>query len=468
MRNSIHPEKELWRVILLRRNASELLAFQTEFGLSLPRVEIPMHTRVAEALNRQIKTLWDLDVYSLYPLPPMTNGAANARCHIVEALQHNAVAPLTGLWIPIRNAKGCQLADSADITAVQACIHHLDSGNANGNCSPFARPGWLLALKGLVQEAIQTMPLKLNGHFVQFNASPCFSLIRFETDSDAVWFKAVGEPNEREFPLTVALSSMLPSYTPRVIATQPLWNAWIALEVPGNRLSHGHSLSAWCNAARDLARMQVASIEMTDVILGCRPRDVRIGTLVGQVAPFFARLCEWMDSQPTSPPARLSRQEISQLEQDTYEALLTLQQDRFPDALGHLDLNPENIIAAPRRTVFLDWAEGSVGHPLFSFAYLLEHFRSALDRSEQNRSRLIREYAGVWESARSIGTCDKTLAISTFLAVFAHAVSTDAWRDDTLLLEPGIAGYYRSLARRMKRYAEHVREGSSGVWELFA
>jgi Phosphotransferase enzyme family len=468
MRNSIHLEMEPWRVILLRRNASELLAFQTEFGLSLPRVEIPMHTRVAEALNREIKMLWDLDVYSLYPLPTMTNGVANARCHLVEALQHNAVAPQTGLWVPIRDGKGSQFADSADTTAVQAWIHRLDSGNANGNCSPFERPGWLLVLQALVQEALQTISLKLNGHFVQFNASPSFSLIRFETDSDAVWFKAVGEPNEREFSLTVALSSLLPSYTPRVIATQPLWNAWTALEVPGNRLSQSHGLSAWCNAARDLARMQVASIEMTDVILDGRPRDVRIGTLVGQVAPFFARLRELMDCQPTSPPARLSRQEISQLEQDTYEALLTLQRERFPDALGHLDLNPENIIAAPGRTVFLDWAEGSVGHPLFSFAYLLEHFRSALDRTAQSRSRLVREYAGVWESARSIGICDKTLAISTFLAVFVHAVSTDTWRDDALLQQPGIAGYYRSLARRMKRYAERVGEGSSGVWELFA
>jgi len=53
------------------------------------------------------------------------------------------------------------------------------------------------------------------------------------------------------------------------------------------------------------------------------------------------------------------------------------------------------------------------------------------------------------------------------LAIFAHAVSTDLWRDSRRMLEPATAGYYRSLARRMKRYRDQVRDDVSSVSKTF-
>jgi hypothetical protein len=53
------------------------------------------------------------------------------------------------------------------------------------------------------------------------------------------------------------------------------------------------------------------------------------------------------------------------------------------------------------------------------------------------------------------------------LAIFAHAVSNDLWRDSRRMLEPDTAGYYRSLARRMKRYRDQARNGVSSVSEMF-
>ena len=468
MCKSVQVEMGHWRVILLRRNASELLVFQTVSGLNLPRVDIPAHGRVAQSLNAQVKARWGLDVYSLYPLPATNVSGATVPYHVIEALGHETPTPHEARWISITDVKEGCFVEFRDFAAVQTWIDNLARGNTNGHRSPFEKPGWFPVLRSLIQEAIQAVPLTLSGGFLQLNASPCFSLIRFETDSDAIWFKAVGEPNTREFALTVRLSSKLPSYTPRVLATQPLWNAWITLELPGLRLSQTDDLSAWGNAARDLARMQVASVEMAEDILACQARDIRFDTLLGQVRPFFAQLHELMERQPKSPPPRLSPPELTQLELDTHDALLALQREGIPDSLGHLDLNPENIIALHDHTVFLDWAEGSVGHPFFSFAYLLEHFLRSFDGNTQGQSCLIRAYTEVWESTRFVGNPEKMLSTSAFLAVFAHAVSTDLWRDDRKLSEPAVAGYYRSLARRMKRYGDRIRGGISSVSEVFA
>jgi hypothetical protein len=461
-------ETKHWRVILLRRNASECLGFQTVAGLDLPRVDIPAYGRAAQALNAEVKARWGLDVYSLYPLRATELADATVRYHVVEALGHEPPAPPDARWIPIGDVDANCFAEFQDFAAVQTWIDHLARRNTNGHQAPFEKPGWLPALRSLVQEAVRTVPLTLSGDFLQFNAGSSFSLIRFETDSDAIWFKAVGEPNTREFPLTVALASRLGAYTPTVLATQPLWNAWITLEVPGPRLSQTDELSAWSNAARDLARMQVASIEMAEDILRSQARDIRLGTLLGQVAPFFAQLRELMERQTKSSPPRLSPAELGQLEIDTRDSLLTLQREGVPDSLGHLDLNPENIIAAEDRTVFLDWAEGSVGHPFFSLAYFLEHSLQTFGGNAQAQSCLARAYAEVWEATRPVAHPARTFSASVFLAVFAHAVSTDLWRDDQKLLEPAVAGYYRSLARRMKRYGDRIRGGVSSVSEVFA
>jgi Phosphotransferase enzyme family len=465
--NPIQAEMEVWRVILLRRNASELLVFHSEFGSCLPCVELPPHTRVAEVLNARIKALWDLDVYSLYPLRATTVQPA-IRYHVVEVLHHDSVAPPMARWISIHASTEACFIEPADYTAIQAWTENLTRAEANGRRSPFEKPGWFLVLRDFVQNAIRPIPLILKEDFRQFNAGSAFSLIRFETNGDAVWFKAVGEPNEREFPLTVVLSSTLPSYTPHVLATHPLWNAWITLEVPGLRLSQTKDLRVWTAAARDLAQMQIAAIEVKAVIVRCAPRDLRIGNLLAEVQPFFARLSDVMGRQTKSFPARLSLRELVQLEVDTREALLELERENIPDSLGHLDLNPENIIASSDGTVFLDWAEGSLGHPFFSFVYLLEHFCKTSGSARELQKHLIRAYAGTWESTPFVTNADRALSLAAFAAVFAHAVSTDFWRQEEMLREPRTAGYYRSLARLMKSYRDRIHSGVSNVAEVLA
>src|SRR5208282_4489148 len=111
-----------------------------------------------------------------------------------------------------------------------------------------------------VTRSIEPLGLHLSGPFRQFNGSPTFSLIRFETNGPAVWFKAVGEPNVREFPITMALGKACPNYVPAVIATRPDCNGWLTREVEGINLGGSLDLSLWTTTASTLARLQVQSL----------------------------------------------------------------------------------------------------------------------------------------------------------------------------------------------------------------
>jgi hypothetical protein len=302
-------------------------------------------------------------------------------------------------------------------------------------------------------EVIRPLGLELAGPFCQYNASPSFSLIRFETNGPAVWFKAVGEPTLREFPVTLKLAERFPRFIPEVLGTKPEWNGWLSREVDGQNLGETKDTTSWEQAATELARLQIESISESQAILQFGAHDLEAKCLLTAVDPFFDLVARLMEEQPKVPPAILSRDELSLLKLRIEDALTLLEDLRIPDTLGHLDLNPWNVIVSVDDCVFVDWAEAYVGHPFFSFEYLVEHFRRAIDTDVALESRLASCYSAPWQQLLSGEIVAEALALAPLAAVFACATGSGAWKNQERLEDPKVAGYFRSLARRMNREA---------------
>jgi hypothetical protein len=429
-----HIARETWRPVVQRGGSAELFALEAESGFSLPSFEIPVGSRVARELNERMKAAWNVDTFSLYSLSPAGrgNGIGAKRNLVMETVGPQATLPLGARWLRASDITDRDFSNPDDASAVRA---------------------W--------REEARTIG---DGPFI---GDKHFGLVRFETADHGLWFKAVGAPNVREFPITVTLSNLLPGYTAPILATEPDWNAWLAMEVPGVPLSEDSEMDTWGQAAHDLAAMQAASLGTAEIILKWQARDIRCSTLRDLVEPFFACLGELMDLQTSQDPRPLRSAEMKELESDTRLVLDDLQNQHAPETLVHLDLNPDNLIALPHRTVFLDWAEAGIGHPLLSFAHLLEHFRAQFPDSADAYAQLVRRYTRGWQGHGRFDLTERTICLALFLAVLAHAVSTDAWRDADRLREPRVAGYYRSLARRMNRYAIQIRHGCSNVSEVW-
>lgn len=459
-------EHEIWRLIVLRSNPRELLLVEDDRGISLPCVEIGKGGRVAHELRERIRSEWNLDVFCLRELPAIEPhlGGASARCFVLEALSADADIPASARWLNVSDIATHRLADAESRNAVEAWLGQAAEVHANGVRQRIGDPGTFARIRAWVEQRLANSGVKLGSEFQQLNAGRDFSLVRFATDRGAVWFKAVGDPNVREFSLALTLADLFPPFAPPILATEPLWNAWLSPEIPGCRLSQREDLAAWRRAARDLASLQRASVGRTEAILGCKARDLRCSTLLGSMSAFFAQLAEFMLRQKTSQPAPLRRAELAELEDDVRRSLSELQAEGWPDTLGHLDLNPDNLIVLPEKTVFLDWAEASVGHPFFSLAYLLEHFRSRFQ--SDGHAQLVRAYAEGWHGETRCRNIERSIGRAMFLAIFAHAVSTDAWQKDSSLSALPFEGYYRSLARRMKTYAGRLREGTATIADL--
>ena len=454
--------RESCRVIVLGRDRTELLLVPHETGFQLPSVEIPRWQRVAENLTSAVKNTWGCDAVCLFTLQDVLGkNVCDGRSYQVMECGFD-VGGCSGkaVWAPICSLSRHLLRDAADYAALEQFFAECNSRNEDA-VGPFARCGWFRELQSWIAEIIRPLGLELRGPFRQFNASRSFSLIRFETSGPAVWFKAVGEPNRNEFGITLKLAELFPNFLPKIIAARPDWNGWLCFEANGSDLGETRRISLWETTAATLARLQIESVSKLGHITASGARDLSIARLSALVPLFFDVMAQLVRRQTKAPPAIISQEELHGLEERIQDCLALLQELGIPDALGHLDLNPGNIIVSPDRCAFLDWAEAYVGNPFFSFQYLLEHFRRTVAADSAAESRLISAYVERWESVASFVAIDEGLHLSRLLAVFAYAAGTNAWRDQERLKDRTTAGYLRSLTRRMTREANQLSDRRS-------
>jgi hypothetical protein len=463
MESTQQSDRETYRAIVLGQYGNELLLAQAGDGFVLPSVEIPRWQRIAENLTAAMRKEWGHEVVCLFsPDVAVPAGSTNGRTYqVMESCGPIAKSSPRADWVCVASLSEEVFADPADYMALQRSLAECAGHSGGLPPRPFAKLGWVRELQEWIAEVIGPLGFHLTGSFAQLNASPSFSLVRFETSGPAVWFKAVGNPNLREFPITLALARFFPRYVPPLLAARPSWNGWLALEVEGTNLRNAQDTRHWKAAASALAKLQIESIDRIGALINSGARDLRASALLKLVRPFLDAMGQLMEKQTKVPPPVLSRSELILLGEQIERALSLSTDLRIPDALGHLDLNPGNIIVARSGCVFLDWAEAHVGNPLFSFQYLVEHFRRTADMDATAESGLASAYAEQWQILVSPENLQETLPLTPMLAVFAYVAPTDAWSDPAKLQDPTVAGYLRSLTRRMHCEANRLRDRSA-------
>jgi hypothetical protein len=297
--------------------------------------------------------------------------------------------------------------------------------------------------------------LRPTGNFMQFNASSTFSLIRFESSGPAIWFKATGEPNQKELAITLVIARLLSPYVPLILGVHPVWNGWLSGELPGSQLDQIADSTEWERTADTLAQMQIASIAGTSILLEAGCKDLRIPNLIRKIDPFLQRMIELMKIQEKVSPSPLDPERLEILGRRLRQSCEELQGIGLPDTVTHIDFNPGNILLSPERCSFLDWAEGSVSNPAITFEYLREHFNRRRIGNGGGPQKLETTYVRAWSSSSPPNAIAAALKYSPLVAAFAYAVRDLDWNTETTHKHPRVAGYYRALTRRM--YVEAMR-----------
>jgi hypothetical protein len=445
--------RDIYRLIVTRRDASEILLVRCESTWSLPSVEIQRGRRIAEQLTTELYAQYGCRGYCLF-LP--TSAGEPARCAVMEASPNDATSPAGSCWIPLAEVMGLSTNSAEECAIIEKSIAELNSHRNEPRLAPFAKPGWLAELLEWIDGQVTPLGLRLTGNYTQLNASPAFSLVRLETNGSAVWFKATGEPNRHELPLAACLARLFPRYVPRLLGVLSAWNGWLSEEVSGTRLDHTAELPSWSKAAEDLAELQILSIGRQAELLEGRCKDLRLPTLAAQIDAFLDRMREFMAAQEKTAPAPLTDRELARLGTRLKQVCSSLLEAGLPDTLGHLDFNPGNIFVAPDRCVFLDWSEACLTNPLITFEFLREHFQRTRISSSTAIEHLVNSYLEPWRSVVPAADWNQAIAVSPLVAVFAYAVASNAWRSPAPSGRRSHLAYFRSLTRRMYREIERI------------
>jgi hypothetical protein len=442
---------KLFRILLYRNDATEILLETTSEGFRLPVMPIPPQRRVAEELTAAIRSAWNLETYCLFSISNGVPPHAFVHDQVMEICHPETDTPANMQWFTIESLSVGSFQSPSDFAAIQASHITLDQHRRNELPEAFGKPGWLRTVTEWVEGKANDVGLRLSGKFRQLNASSSFSLIRFETDGPALWFKAVGEPNRREFVITRALAELVPAYLPAILATRPDWNAWLMTDFVGTHPDADSGIETWIAVSERLAEVQVASLKKTLPLLGAGCHDTRILCLAEKIDPFLEVMTSLMAQQTKAFPTPLSAGELAVLGRKLHRICSDLAQSGIPDTLSHLDLNPGNILVSDSQCMFLDWAEACVGHPFVAFEYLLEHLRKLRPKDNSLEARLASVYTKPWERFVDSQAIAEAIAVAPLLAVFTCAVAADTWRNESRRARPDIAALLRSLTRRMKQ-----------------
>ena len=457
MGKSQEEEADAWRILLFGRNGSELLLVRSPSGLRLPELRVPRWQRIAPNLNAEAKRLWNLETVCLFAFDVSHPELAVVNCkyYVMEVCKPEELARVAPDFVLLSNLKEASFADKHDYLAVQQGMGFVRACFPKDCEGPFSEFGAFRRISAWVEAQLGPLGRRWDGNFRQLQASASFALVQFQTNRGAVWFKAVGEPNLREFPVTTLLADQLPRHIPVLLARHSKWNAWLALEAEGQDLYSPLNRDHWCRAADSLAELQITSIENASEIFAAGARDIRTEPLLALAVRFFARVENLMEQQTKPTPKRLTSEEIKVTQQRVIEALLDLEAAEIPDTINHLDLNPGNIFIAPGKCTFLDWAEAAVGNPFFSMEYLRQHFVRAFQGQEDAKTPLLISYLDRWRSILPAKTVQTALRLAPLTALFAYAASSLPWHLN-LSSRPELAGFIRSLVRRMHRESEEL------------
>jgi hypothetical protein len=448
---SSHTEfDDSYRLVIIDGTGTDVYLCEENGRWFFPEIGIPKFTRVVAEISECVRDRWNIGTALLFSDSASSDCAASFYAVLEAPRQCGQLSGLTKCEV---HKASSLLGNMEDVNFFKSCCSRVLRREGASRSGPFSQLGWVYRLL----EWVQRVPGVANIlSFWQLSGSDDTCVVRFDTPSKPLWYKAVGQSDPKEFAITAALSEWLPQYLPRILSFDSNLNAWLMESGGDTTLSEHMDFDTWVAIARRLATMQIDSISHAPELLKRGAFDLRAGNLQELVDPFFKFMGTLMQQQVKNPPPPLTIEELTEIAELLGSFLTEFTAIGAPDVIGHSDFNPGNILIEGDRSVFIDWSSAHVGSPVLTFEYLVAHFKKNCKALLGQEYLLRRAYWEQWVPVVPEYAMRRAQDLSPLIAVFASAVADGSWRDSARLALPEVPGYLRSLARIMKREMQQL------------
>ena len=456
----------LLKLVVLDREARILVDVVGELP-ELPKVTIPPFTRIGYAVTTAAREKYGLELFVITEAmtKPHDNDSLESLVLICRLPDSNASLPDGMAW---SKQSEVELAEP-DRVALHAAMNEFEPYGSGEKASSFGCYRSLDDLRAWYTPHLEQLGVRESG-IQQWNGDPWFALFRIKTEPKtieanaepiegtvelpkALWFKAVGEPNTREFAVTLALAQECPHWFAKIIASNPTWHGWLMEEVNGYELDDEPDGRPWALTARVLAKVQKRFVGREDELLALGCRDWRMPRVLAALDRFFGDMEEIMERQPSEPPRRLDRDELRALKVRCQDLCHRVEDVDIPYTITHGDFSPHNVLVSNGWPIFIDWAEAYVSFPFISWEYFWNRMIKDHPEHADWHERMHRNYAyRVWAPLLTQTRVDEGLRLSPAMAVLILALY--GIDDPEQRRNPRADKGKRSLVRRLHRELE--------------
>jgi hypothetical protein len=284
---------------------------------------------------------------------------------------------------------------------------------------PWRRAGWRAEATARIDARLAAAGLQRTGPVQEIKRWTLSAVLACPTTDGTVFYKESHPSLWQEGPVLAALSESPSGLVPAVVSPAPPDQGWCTREVrmhPGTQqppAARGRALAALAVAQQDwLGR--TAELAAT----GCWDR--RSEVLAGLVPTVLRDDILGPESRLPEPLSAAEHARLADACARLPELCAALAAAPPGETLVHGDLHPGNwgVARDDGRTVLLDWAEASVGHPFLDIAAAL---RSASD--PRARTRAQDQCFAAWAPLMSLQECLAVWRFAEPVAVFNQIVT---------------------------------------------
>jgi hypothetical protein len=463
-----------YHLVIVRDLGREVLIHR-ERGYPFPIVEVPRGERLVRAVTEEFYRQYGLDLFILCaftgaepafvddPEDITWRAAPGSERNVLvcRPFDLNAPVPPRLTWQRVADLDLGTAAAQIALQSVQELWDRL-VGRHLGECGKFTWPERLLEWTAPFLDGEPVLRAR------HWNGLETWCLLRVETANRALWFKAAGEPNEREARITYGLHLLGLPYLPKAFCYKREWRGVLLEHIPGETLHDCDDPFIWFEAARRLAAIQIETVHRRDGVHASGCDIMFIEHFRDSVEPLMAVMKQAYAKQAKQQPAPLTPEQLDSLGRRLRRACDEFEKLEFPYALTHGDFSPHNTIVDPvRGPIFIDWALSYLSFPLLTFDYFINRMKKDSPPRASFAGSMEEAYLTPWFASAGKRTTVEAYRYAPVFARLLLAITSakaepvtfmDKYfpqdrveREATVLENDGKCAWLRSLVRSLAR-----------------